>query len=79
MQNVFSSLKDILVSKLKVEPELVTPDATRDDVELDSLAVVELAMVLEKEFGVVVSDDELLETENIGSMVTLIEQRIAAV
>ncbi|MFJ8781194.1 MULTISPECIES: acyl carrier protein [unclassified Streptomyces] len=79
MQNTFSSLKDILVSKLKVEPESVTPDATREDVELDSLAIVELAMVLEKEFGIAVTDDELLDTENIGSMATLIEQRIAAV
>ncbi|MER5548924.1 acyl carrier protein [Streptomyces sp. NPDC002589] len=79
MQNTFSSLKDILVSKLKVEPELVTPDATREDVELDSLAIVELAMVLEKEFGIAVTDDELLDTENIGSMATLIEQRRAAV
>lgn len=78
VQNAFDSLKDILVGKLKAEPERVTPDATSEDVELDSLAVVELALVMEKEFGIAVTDDELLEAENIGAMAALIEQRVAA-
>ncbi|MEY9988220.1 acyl carrier protein [Streptomyces sp. V4I8] len=79
MENAFSALKDILVSKLKVEPEHVTPDATPSEVELDSLAAAELAVVLETEFGIAVTDAELLATENIGAMASLIEQRGTAV
>ncbi|GED88482.1 acyl carrier protein [Streptomyces sp. NPDC091412] len=76
---MFEKLKEILVNKLKVTPEQITPEATREDIELDSLAVVELSLVLETELGVSVSDDELLEAETVGDMVALIEQRSARV
>ena len=75
---MFDTLKDMLVSKLKVTPETVTPDATREDIELDSLAVVELSLVLEKELGLTISDDELLEAATVGDMVRLMEERSAA-
>ncbi|MFF2009811.1 acyl carrier protein [Streptomyces sp. NPDC058195] len=76
---MFETLKEILVSKLKVTPEQVTPEATREDVELDSLAIVELSLVLEKELNMVISDDELLELPTIGAMAELMEQRSAKV
>ncbi|MFJ9058741.1 MULTISPECIES: acyl carrier protein [unclassified Streptomyces] len=72
---MFEKLKEILVNKLKVTPEQITLEATREDIELDSLAIVELSLVLENELGVSVSDDELLEAETVGDMVALIEQR----
>jgi len=72
---MFETLKEILVSKLKVTPEQVTPEATKDDIELDSLAVVELSLVLENELGITISDDELLDAETIGEMAELIESR----
>ncbi|MFD4538793.1 acyl carrier protein [Streptomyces bauhiniae] len=76
---MFEQLKEILVNKLKVTPEQITLDATREDIELDSLAVVELSLVLETELGVSISDDELLEAETVGDMVALIEQGSARV
>ncbi|MEU5609061.1 acyl carrier protein [Streptomyces sparsogenes] len=76
---MFDTLKEILVNKLKVTPEQVTPEATRDDVELDSLAVVELSLVLDKEFDIAISDDELLEAPTIGDMARLMEERSAKV
>ncbi|BAJ28545.1 MULTISPECIES: phosphopantetheine-binding protein [Kitasatospora] len=76
---MFEEIKAILVHKLKVTPEQVTPEATREDIELDSLAVVELSLVLETEFGVSVTDDELLDTETIGEMAELVESRMSRV
>ncbi|MHC5909237.1 acyl carrier protein [Streptomyces sp. S6] len=76
---MFETLKEMLVSKLKVTPEIVVPDATREDIELDSLAVVELSLVLEKELGLAISDDELLEAATVGDMAKLMEERSAAV
>lgn len=76
---MFETLKDILVSKLKVAPEQITSDATREDIELDSLAVVELSLVLEKELGIKVSDDDLLDAPTVGDMVALLEERSARV
>ncbi|WP_035793699.1 acyl carrier protein [Kitasatospora mediocidica] len=76
---MFETLKEILVSKLKVNPDQVTPESTKEDVELDSLAVVELSLVLETELGVSITDDELLDAETIGDMARLIEERSARV
>ncbi|MDT0464461.1 acyl carrier protein [Streptomyces gibsoniae] len=74
---MFEILKEMLVSKLKVAPESVVPDATREDIELDSLAVVELSLVLEKELGLEIRDDELLEAATVGDMARLMEERSA--
>ncbi|MEV7422222.1 MULTISPECIES: acyl carrier protein [unclassified Streptomyces] len=75
---MFETLKEMLVSKLKVAPEQITPEATREDVELDSLAVVELSLLLEKELGLQISDDELLEAATIRDMADLMAERSAS-
>lgn len=76
---MFETLKNILVDKLKVSPDQVTPEATKEDVELDSLAVVELSLVLEKELGLKISDDELMETGTVGEIVALMQERAGSV
>ncbi|GAA2565104.1 MULTISPECIES: acyl carrier protein [Streptomyces] len=76
---MFEQFKSLLVDKLKVSPDLITPEATREDIELDSLAVVELSIMIEAEFGVSISDDELLEAKTVGDMVALMESRGAKI
>ncbi|GAA3378501.1 hypothetical protein GCM10020367_58240 [Streptomyces sannanensis] len=76
---MFEQFKNLLVHKLKVSPDLITPEATREDIELDSLAVVELSLMLESELGVTISDDELLEAATVGDMVALMEERGAKI
>ncbi|AJP00309.1 acyl carrier protein [Streptomyces cyaneogriseus subsp. noncyanogenus] len=76
---MFDTLKEILVAMLKVSPDLITEEATREEAELDSLAVVELSMLLEKDYGIKISDDELMEAENIGEMARMMTERRAAV
>ncbi|MFF8940009.1 acyl carrier protein [Streptomyces paradoxus] len=76
---MLEQLKEILSNKLKVSPESITPEATREDIELDSLAVVELSLLLKSELGLDVSDDDLLEAETVADMVRLMEERSAKV
>ncbi|MEU1484177.1 phosphopantetheine-binding protein [Streptomyces sp. NPDC005752] len=76
---MLEQLKEILSNKLKVSPEAITPDATREDIELDSLAVVELSLLLKSELDLDVSDDDLLEAETVADMVRLMEDRSAKV
>lgn len=72
---MYEVLKDILVSKLKVQPDQITLDSSKEDIELDSLAVVELSLLLETELGIRISDDELLEVPTVGDIVDLMEER----
>ncbi|MFE4538989.1 acyl carrier protein [Streptomyces scopuliridis] len=76
---MFEQFKSLLVDKLKVSPELITPEATREDIELDSLDVVELSLMLQSELGLTISDDELLEAATVGDMVALMEERGAKI
>ncbi|MBV2355216.1 acyl carrier protein [Streptomyces sp. J2-1] len=76
---MLEQLKEILSNKLKVSPESITPDATREDIELDSLAVVELSLLLKSELDLDISDDDLLEAETVADMVRLMEERSAKV
>jgi acyl carrier protein len=76
---MYELLKTIMVEDLKLDPAEVTPDATREDAGLDSLAVVELSMVLSRRLGVDIPDDELLELKTVADIAQLIEQRTAGV
>ena len=59
MATVFERIRDITADKLSVETEEITPESSfADDLNADSLDVVELIMALEEEFG---SEDEPLE------------------
>lgn len=76
---MLEQLRNILADTLKVAPETIVPEATREDIELDSLAVVELSLLLKSELGLDISDDELLEAETVADMARLMEERSAKV
>nr|AHB38507.1 EpnE [Streptomyces hygroscopicus] len=75
---MFETLKEVLVGKLKAASEKITPEATVEEAELDSLSIVELSIILEKDFTITITDDELLAAPTIGDMAKLIEERNAA-
>lgn len=52
-------LRGILTDYFGVEPDEVRPDATFAELDLDSLAIVEFGLVAEKEFGVLIAEDEV--------------------
>ena len=59
MATVFERVRDITAEKLSVEPDDITPESSfTEDLDADSLDVVELVMALEEGFG---SEDQPLE------------------
>lgn len=69
------TLETILVHTFQVSPETISRSATLDELGLDSLDVVELAMLIQKELGIRVTDDELVAAGSFGAAETLIENR----
>jgi acyl carrier protein len=58
-QEVFEKVKKIIVDQLGVDEDKVTMQASfRDDLQADSLDLVELIMAFEEEFGGEISDEE---------------------
>ena len=75
--DMFEKVKGIIVEKLGVEDEKVTPEARfREDLEADSLDLVELIMAFEDEFGGEISDEEAQEFKTVGQVVEYVQTRM---
>ena len=57
--SILERLAGVLVNYFGIEADEVLPEATFAELDLDSLAIVELALVIEKEFGVAIREDEV--------------------
>lgn len=75
----FARFRACAVEILSVEPDQVVPEARfADDLDADSLDLVELVMRLEEEFDVTVDEDELTDIATVGAAFELILSKIAA-
>ena len=55
----------------------VTPDATLEDLDIDSLDIAELAQVVEDEYGVQISGDDAAGVTTVGDVIDLVTARVA--
>jgi acyl carrier protein len=76
--SAFEDIKAIIVEVLGVDPEEVTPEANfREDLEADSLDLVELIMEFEDKFGEEIPDDDAQQITTVGEAVAYVEKRMA--
>jgi acyl carrier protein len=68
------TLENILVDDLKIPKENLRPDATLEAAGIDSLAVVELSVLLEQQLGVKLSETELEAAATVEALGCLVEQ-----
>jgi acyl carrier protein len=71
----FERLKKIIVEQLGVDEEEVTlPASFVEDLNADSLDLVELIMSLEEEFGMEISDEDAEKIQKVSDAVEFIEE-----
>jgi acyl carrier protein len=63
---------------LGTEPDDVTIDARLDELDIDSLDLIELRQLLSEDFGVVITREDLPAFENVRDIVDLVMARRAA-
>jgi len=77
-EEVFEKVKEILVDKLSVDEDKVTIEARfQEDLETDSLDLVELVMTMEEDFGIKISDEEATAIKTVGDAVDFVMSRAA--
>jgi acyl carrier protein len=77
-QETFARFKKCAVEVLSVPEDKVVPEARfGDDLDADSLDLVELVMALEEEFGVEVPEEELEGVETVGQAYDLIAGKLS--
>lgn len=79
MGDLFEQVKEIIVDQLGVDPAKVTLDARfREDLEADSLDLVELIMKFEDVFGGEISDEDAQKIKTVGQAVEYLKARMGA-
>ena len=74
MSDISSRVKAIIVDKLGVDENEVTPEASfTNDLGADSLDTVELIMEFEKEFNIAIPDDQAEKISTVGDAIKYIE------
>jgi acyl carrier protein len=76
--NTFDRIKKVIVDKLDVDENEVTPEASFvEDLGADSLDVVELIMALEEEFNIEIPDTDAEGIRTVQDAVDYIDQKLA--
>jgi acyl carrier protein len=79
MSDTFDKIKVVIVDLLGVEEDKVTPEARfREELEADSLDLVELIMAFEDEFGSEISDEDAQSITTVGEAVKYIDDHMNA-
>lgn len=78
-EEVLSAIQGVAVEVLSVEPTQVTEAARfKEDLEADSLDLVELVMALEEGFDISVPEEDLEGVTTVGQAVDLVVAKVAA-
>tara|TARA_B100000700_G_scaffold209261_1_gene230048 strand:+ start:3862 stop:4101 length:240 start_codon:yes stop_codon:yes gene_type:complete len=74
---VFEKVKGLFVEDLGIDESKVTMDAKlEEDLEIDSLGIVEVVMAFEDEFEIEIDDEELADVSTVGQAVNLLHSKI---
>jgi acyl carrier protein len=77
MADTYEEIKAIVVDRLGVDVAKVTPEARfREDLEADSLDLVELIMAFEEKFGSEISDEDAQKITTVGQAVEYVNARM---
>lgn len=75
---ILDKITGIIAEQLDVETSEVSPEKSfTDDLGADSLAIVELVLALEEEFGIKIPDDKVDSIKTVGDAVEFIRQNQA--
>jgi acyl carrier protein len=74
MADTYTEIKAIIIELLGVDEEKITPEARfREDLEADSLDLVELIMAFEDKFGGEISDEDAQKITTVGEAVKYVD------
>ncbi|AFV11236.1 acyl carrier protein AcpP [Thermacetogenium phaeum DSM 12270] len=75
-QGIFEKVKSIIAEQLGVAEEELTPETSFEDLNADSLDIVELIMALEEEFDLEIPDEEAEKIQTVGEIVEYLKDHL---
>jgi acyl carrier protein len=79
-QFTFDDLRDVLINRIGVAADRITddPNATFDQMGLDSLAFVELQLAMRQQYGIEINDEDASKITTVGGAISYTNERLAA-
>ena len=78
-EDVLVTLKEVAVEVLGVDADAVVESASfKDDLDADSLDLVELVMALEERLDIAIPEEDLEDIKTVGDALTLLLDKLAA-
>lgn len=71
---VFDKIADIIAEKLDINRDLIKPESSFDDMEVDSLYMVEIMLSIEEEFDITIEDAS--EMKSVADLCDYVEKNI---
>ena len=78
MTGMASQISDIMAETFGVTVEETDMDRDFDELAVDSLMLVELALLIRKRYGVTVTEEDLGDTHSITDLANLVEKKRTA-
>ncbi|MFQ3610887.1 MAG: acyl carrier protein [Fimbriimonadales bacterium] len=76
-EEIFDRVQKVIVEQLDKRPEEITLETNlAEDLQADSLDLVELAMALEQEFDVTISEEEAEQVRTVADAVRLLSEKL---
>ncbi|MDE3723683.1 MULTISPECIES: acyl carrier protein [Nocardiopsis] len=74
-QEILAGLGEIIEEIVGTEPSEVTPEKSFvDDLDIDSLSMVEIAVAAQDRFGVEIPDEQLKDLKTVQDVITFIQK-----
>jgi acyl carrier protein len=78
-QAIFKRIQEVLAGRQAISPDDVKWDSRlKEDLEVDSLDLVELSMIVEEEYGIEIFDEQIGGIKTVGDVVGLILESISS-
>jgi acyl carrier protein len=75
--DIFEKVRSLISEQLDIDEDKITPETTFEDIDADSLDVVELVMALEEEFDLEIADEAVENIKTVADVVNYIEENIS--
>jgi acyl carrier protein len=68
------SIAHVIATRFQINKSKIVPEASFDELGLDSLSQIELALSLKKELGINISDDELSQIATVSDILKMVNR-----